>query len=150
MKANERRHGHLRLDPQWHVLTLFLINRTALLWVFLELCVLSIFWEDCIWSHNCPAVNGPPSVKTALHGLTGVVPLTENWLTESKSPWLVWFCPLRMNREKSPEGNWPLKCESIGLLPSRPMPVRNTASLSDFAVLYASLGMHVPLIIFLI
>lgn len=36
MKANERRHGHLRLDPQWHVLTLFLINRTALLWVFLE------------------------------------------------------------------------------------------------------------------
>lgn len=29
-------------------------------------------------SHNCPTVNGPPSVKTALHGPSGVVLLTEN------------------------------------------------------------------------
>lgn len=92
-------------------------------------------------SHNCPTVNGTPSVKTALHGPAGVVLLTENWLTESKSPWLMWVCPLGMNREKSPEGNWPLKCESIGLLPSGAMPVRNTASLPGFGLLC---GFYLP------
>lgn len=46
----------------------------------------------------CLAIKATPSVKTAHHGPSGVFLLTENWLTEYKSLWLEWFCPLRRNR----------------------------------------------------
>lgn len=45
----------------------------------------------------CLAIRETPSVKTVHREPSGVFLLTGNWLTECKSLWLEWFCPLRMN-----------------------------------------------------
>lgn len=84
------------------------MSRVRLVWVLLLIHVPSILWEGCIWfpelicwvsspEMSCQAIKETPSGKTAHREPGGVFLLTENWLTEYKSLWLEWLCPLRMN-----------------------------------------------------